>query len=130
DDVGVSGYRVYREAGATDVLVASPATTSATLTGLSPQPSYTFYVVALDAAGHTSSASAPVTVTTTASPGAGTCAITYTTPTKWFGGFTGNVKNTNTGTGPVSGWTVEWSFAGDEKVSSSWSTQLTQSGTR
>ncbi|GAA3418487.1 fibronectin type III domain-containing protein [Streptosporangium vulgare] len=51
DAVGVSGYDVYREAGATDVKVGSPASASFALTGLTADTSYTFYVVARDAAG-------------------------------------------------------------------------------
>jgi endoglucanase len=65
---GLAGYRVYREAGATDVLVASPTTNSLALSGLSASTSYTYYVIARDGAGNTSPASTPVTFSTTAVP--------------------------------------------------------------
>ncbi|MGJ6965190.1 discoidin domain-containing protein [Streptosporangium sp. G11] len=69
DNVGVTGYDVYREAGATDVKVGSTAGTSFTVTGLTPSTSYSFYVVARDAAQNTSPPSGTVTATTGPPPG-------------------------------------------------------------
>ncbi|MBB5872670.1 chitodextrinase [Allocatelliglobosispora scoriae] len=66
DNVAVVGYTVYREAGATDPVVASPTGTSTTITGLSPSTSYGFYVRARDAAGSFSGPSTTVTVVTDA----------------------------------------------------------------
>jgi hypothetical protein len=60
DDVGVTGYRVYRDA----TLVASPSGTSATVNGLSGATLYAFSVAAVDAAGNASTQSAPVLATT------------------------------------------------------------------
>src|SRR5438034_3932018 len=59
DDVGVTGYRVYRNG----TLVASPNGTSVSLTGLSAGVPYSFTVSALDAAGNASTPSAPLSVT-------------------------------------------------------------------
>jgi len=64
DNVGVVGYDVYREAGAVDVVVASPTGTSATITGLARSTRYTFYVRARDAAGNVSTPSQTRTITT------------------------------------------------------------------
>ncbi|MCY9591363.1 bacillolysin [Paenibacillus chitinolyticus] len=63
DNVGVTGYDVYRGS----VLAASVSGTSATVSGLSPSTAYTFTVKAKDAAGNVSPASSPVTVTTSSS---------------------------------------------------------------
>ena len=60
DDVGVTGYRLYRDT----TLVASPTGTSASVNGLSGGTLYAFSVAALDAAGNASTQSAPVLVTT------------------------------------------------------------------
>ncbi|MET9449054.1 carbohydrate binding domain-containing protein [Streptomyces cinerochromogenes] len=68
DDVGVTAYDIY--SGADRLLSVSG--TSATVSGLSPSTSYTFTVKARDAAGNTSPASDPVTVTTDAGSGGGT----------------------------------------------------------
>ncbi len=62
DNVGVTGYRVYRDG----TLVASPATTSVSITGLSASTTYSFTVAAVDAAGNVSAQSAPLSVTTQA----------------------------------------------------------------
>src|SRR3989454_7141497 len=60
DDVGVAGYRVYRDG----TLVTSPSGTSASITGLSTGVPYSFTVSAFDAAGNVSTPSAPLSVTT------------------------------------------------------------------
>jgi hypothetical protein len=62
DDVGVTGYQVFR--GAT--LVASPTGLTFTDTGLNPSTTYSYTVRALDASGKQSTASTAVSATTTA----------------------------------------------------------------
>jgi fibronectin type 3 domain-containing protein len=64
DDVGVAGYRVIRNGSQ----VGTPAATSFTDTGLLASTTYTYAVVALDAAGNPSGQSTPISVTTTAAP--------------------------------------------------------------
>src|SRR5882762_5570041 len=59
DNVGVTGYRVYRDGA----LVASPGGTSASITGLSAGVPYSFTVSAFDAAGNVSAPSAPLSAT-------------------------------------------------------------------
>ncbi len=60
DNVAVTGYRVYRNG--TPVAIAT--TTQFTATGLAPSTSYTFHLVAVDAAGNLSGASSSATATT------------------------------------------------------------------
>src|SRR6266513_2595521 len=59
DNVGVTGYRVYRNG----TLAASPSGTSASITGLSAATTYSFTVSAVDAAGNASGLSAPLSAT-------------------------------------------------------------------
>src|SRR5436853_4139764 len=73
DNVGVTGYRVYRNG----TLAASPSATSAPITGLSAATTYSFTVSAVDAAGNASALSAPLSATT---PGTG-----GTVPTPYTG---------------------------------------------
>src|SRR5213079_2555836 len=73
DNVGVTGYRVYRNG----TLAASPSATSASITGLSAATTYSFTVSAVDAAGNASALSAPLSATT---PGTG-----GTVPTPYTG---------------------------------------------
>ncbi|MFD3259018.1 S8 family serine peptidase [Paenibacillus lentus] len=60
DNVGVTAYEVYQGSS----LAATVTNTSATITGLTPNTTYTFTVKARDAAGNRSAASNTVTVTT------------------------------------------------------------------
>ncbi|MGW5054240.1 fibronectin type III domain-containing protein [Actinokineospora sp. NPDC004072] len=64
DNVGVTGYDIL-SGGA---VVKSATGTEAVVDGLEPDTEYTFTVVAKDAAGNTSAASAPVTARTQAAP--------------------------------------------------------------
>ncbi|MET8546708.1 glycoside hydrolase family 9 protein [Kitasatospora sp. NPDC004799] len=59
---------------------------------------------------------------------AASCAVTYGLGSSWGNGFTATVTVKNTGTSAVSGWTLGWSFAGDQRVSSAWNAVVTQSG--
>ncbi|WFE60750.1 glycoside hydrolase family 9 protein [Micromonospora sp. WMMD712] len=126
DAVGVVSYRVYRGG---NVLVGSTAGTTLAVTGLTASTTYTFTVVAVDAAGNVSPASPGVTVTTTAPPAGGGCAVTWTANT-WDTGFTANITVTNTGTTAINGWTLAFAFpSAGQKVGQAWSANVTQTGT-
>ncbi len=68
DNVGVTGYNIYRDGN----LEANPNSSPHTVTGLTAGTSYSFTVTALDAAGNESVASNAVSVTTDSSSGGGT----------------------------------------------------------
>jgi Cellulose binding domain len=53
------------------------------------------------------------------------CKISYS-PSSWSGGFTANVVITNTGSSAINGWTVGFTFPGDEKITSFWNAAVTQ----
>jgi endoglucanase len=55
------------------------------------------------------------------------CSATYSTESQWSGGFVAQVTVNDTGTTALTGWTVTFSFGGDQAVTSSWNTSLTQS---
>ena len=61
-------------------------------------------------------------------PAPDSCHVTYT-PTNWPGGFTADVTITNTGTAAINGWTLGFTFPGDQKVTHGWNATVTQSGT-
>ncbi|WNM29933.1 cellulose-binding domain-containing protein [Streptomyces sp. Li-HN-5-11] len=54
------------------------------------------------------------------------CAVTYTT-NEWTGGFTAQIRVTNLGAA-LNGWRLQWSYGGDQEVTSAWNAQVTQSG--
>jgi len=64
DNVGVTGYRIYRGG----VQIATTTLTSYSNTGLSPSTSYSYTVAAYDAAGNVSPQSTAVSATTQAAP--------------------------------------------------------------
>ncbi|NUP50241.1 MAG: glycoside hydrolase, partial [Catenulispora sp.] len=125
DNVGVTGYRVYR--GGT--LVGTTATTSFTDTGLSASTQYSYTVAAYDAAGNASTPSAAVTATTSGgSTGGSGCTATYQIGSDWGVGFTANVTVTNTGTAATKAWKVTWTWSGNQQVTSMWNATNQQSG--
>ncbi|GAA0586866.1 RICIN domain-containing protein [Paractinoplanes ferrugineus] len=83
-------------------------------------------VSATDTSGATGSASFTWTVSGTGSSG-GTCRVTYE-KNEWSGGFTANVTVANTGTAAVNGWSLAWTFPGDQKITSGWNATVTQAG--
>ncbi|WP_456789245.1 cellulase family glycosylhydrolase [Cellulomonas sp. P5_C5] len=120
---GVAGYDVYR-AG---TLVGSSTTPSYTATGLAAGTSYVFTVVAKDVAGNRSAASTALTAYTAPDVATGSCAVTYTA-NSWSTGFTGSVKITNTGTAPLAGWMLAFTYANGQKVTQGWSATWSQTG--
>ncbi|MFD4659420.1 glycoside hydrolase family 9 protein [Kitasatospora sp. NPDC058444] len=56
------------------------------------------------------------------------CSVSYGLGSSWGDGFTATVTVRNTGTSPVSGWTLGWNFAGDQRISTAWNATVTQSG--
>ncbi|MFF9333917.1 cellulase family glycosylhydrolase [Streptomyces albogriseolus] len=128
DTVGVTGYDVVRVAGGQETVVASSSGTTATVTGLAADTSYTFAVYARDAAGNRSARSATATVTTASGPAAGSCAVTYRVTGEWPGGFQGEVVVRNTGSTAVDGWTLRWTFPAGQRITNLWGGTVTQSG--
>ncbi|MBV9384402.1 MAG: cellulase family glycosylhydrolase [Streptosporangiaceae bacterium] len=56
------------------------------------------------------------------------CSAAYSLVNSWAGGFQAQITVTNTGTSPISPWTLAWTFPGDQKISSLWNATFTQSG--
>jgi glycosyl hydrolase family 12/cellulose binding protein with CBM2 domain len=60
-------------------------------------------------------------------PGNAACKVTYKTNT-WNTGFTADVTVANTGNSAINGWTLTWSFPGNQHVTSAWNATVSQSG--
>jgi mannan endo-1,4-beta-mannosidase len=119
DNVGVTGYEVYRAAGAsggTSTLVGTTAGTTFTNTGLAAATTYRYTVRARDAVPNFSASSGAVVVTTQTG-GTGACQVIYSA-SNWGGGggFTAGVTITNTGTATVEGWTLAFAFPTGQRV--------------
>jgi endoglucanase len=63
----------------------------------------------------------------TGSAGPVACSAVYSLSNSWPGGFQGQIVLTDTGTAPISGWSLTWTFPGDQKIGSMWTASYTQS---
>ena len=99
DNIIVATYDIYLDG----TLKTSSATNSATVTGLNPSTTYTFYIKAKDAAGNISSQSNTVTGTTTENTGGGGNNNNTTCGTENFEGISGT---------PNTYETINWTSAG------------------
>jgi hypothetical protein len=84
----------------------------------------TVTVTATDATG----ASGSATFTWTIVAPAGACTVVYSTQSQWAGGFVASVTISNPGSTPVNGWTLAFTFPGDQKITNGWSGVVTQAG--
>ncbi|WP_219508321.1 extracellular catalytic domain type 1 short-chain-length polyhydroxyalkanoate depolymerase [Nonomuraea ceibae] len=76
--------------------------------------------------GPTTSPSITPTATTTATPPPGGCRVTYTMST-WNTGFTTAVTITNTGSTPVSAWSLAFTLPQGQSVTGAWNATLSPS---
>ena len=60
--------------------------------------------------------------------GTAACSASYSVTSSWPGGFQGQVVVKNTGAAALNGWSLGWTFPGNQKISSLWNGLLTQSG--
>lgn len=132
DNVGVSGYDIFRAPGAsggTFAAVGSSTGTTFTNSGLSSNTTFRYQVRARDAVGNLSGFSGAVTVTTSNGGGGGGCAATLTAQSQWSNGYVIQpVRVTNNGTSTISGWTVTFTLPAGHSITGSWSATLTISG--
>ncbi|MBL6277372.1 PQQ-dependent sugar dehydrogenase [Micromonospora fiedleri] len=63
---------------------------------------------------------------TTPPPGPAECTVSWTV-NQWNTGFTAEVRVANRGAA-LNGWTLTWSFSGNQQVTGGWNAQVTQSG--
>jgi cellulase/cellobiase CelA1 len=58
----------------------------------------------------------------------GSVHVIYDRTSEWPGGFTANITITNNGTTAINGWTLAFSFPGDQKITNGWSAVISQTG--
>jgi hypothetical protein len=87
----------------------------------------TVTVTATDTTGASGSATFTWTVSS-ATTGGGTCQVVYTTQSQWAGGFVAGITITDTGTSAISGWTLKFTFPGDQQITTAWNGTAAQSG--
>ena len=60
--------------------------------------------------------------------GGGSCHVTYTLNSSWPGGWTAQVVIANTGTTTINGWSLTFTFPGDEKITQNFNGGFSQTG--
>jgi endoglucanase len=58
----------------------------------------------------------------------GSCAVDYQVTNAWNSGYTATVAVTNTGSGAISGWSLDWTFVDGETGARGWNAVVTQQG--
>jgi mannan endo-1,4-beta-mannosidase len=66
--------------------------------------------------------------TATPTPGSGGCTVDYIISDDWGSGATVNVDIINNGSASIDGWTLEWTFPGNQQITNLWGGSYTQSG--
>jgi hypothetical protein len=61
-------------------------------------------------------------------PAVPTCSVAYRRQSEWSGGFQASVTVTNTGSAAISGWTLVFTFGGDQVITSAYNATVSQSG--
>ena len=76
--------------------------------------------------------SVPPTATSvppTATPGSGsTCRVDYTVTNQWSSGFNAEITIHNDGSSAINGWTLDYTFPGNQSIVNLWNGSHTQSG--
>jgi serine/threonine protein kinase len=124
----VTATVIARQPGSSPTQAATPgATASATLGSISLPPSPT-------PVRHPSPVSRP---SPTAPPGASptptpapalSCAVHYRISSQWQNGFVADVTIFNTGSAPIQGWTLVFSFSAGQTLSYGWNGHFAQNG--
>ncbi|HZP54134.1 cellulose binding domain-containing protein, partial [Actinocrinis sp.] len=125
----VANYQVYQlGSGGVSTLVATQATTTLNLSGLTIGASYGYDVVAVDNHGNASLPSSPVTFAVPP-PANASCAVHYAVSNSWPGGFGGSITLTDKAATAINGWTLTFAWpAAGQGVQSGWNGTWTQSG--
>ncbi|MFI5932022.1 cellulose binding domain-containing protein [Actinoplanes sp. NPDC051494] len=121
-------YEVYRQNGGVSALLGETTGTSLTVRNLEPGHRYTVNVLTRDGAGRLSAASPPLTFTTT-SPATAACTVTFRDTNDWGNGYVGSIDITNNAAGPISGWTLAFTWpTAWQSLGSGWNATWTETG--
>jgi hypothetical protein len=131
DTSDVVGYNVYSFDGLFISNLLGTTTDTAFTAPIASAPLRMYYVRARDAAGNVSAASNTISVNPgSASPSTNplSCRVVYTSQSQWTNGFVAGITITNTGQVRIDGWTLTFTFGGDQRITALWGGSVTQSG--
>ncbi|MEU7572833.1 cellulose binding domain-containing protein [Micromonospora sp. NPDC049240] len=127
--------RVYLGTNGRGILVAdrlggtpTPTPTSASPTPTGPSPTPTSPSPSPTSPTPTPTGPSPTPTSPTPTPTGRGCAATYAVTNSWPGGFQGEVTVRNSGTTPIAGWTLTWTYPDGQRIAQLWSGTYTQTG--
>jgi glucuronoarabinoxylan endo-1,4-beta-xylanase len=129
----ISSYTVYRSTtsgftpSSSNRVGSVSSGTSFSDAGLAASTTYYYAVEAVDSDG-SSAASSQASATTGSGGGGSACTVTYAITPQNSSAFGAAVAITNGGTTTLSNWTLTWSFANGQTISSSWNGAVSQNG--
>ena len=109
-----------------EATIFSGQTTTATTSTSRPPTTTTTTTSRPPTSTTTTTSRPPTTTTTTTRPPVGGCSATFTKVNEWPGGFQGDVRVTNTGTGSTTSWSVALTFPNGQRITQIWGGRTTQ----
>ncbi|HXB75695.1 MAG TPA: Ig-like domain repeat protein [Candidatus Acidoferrales bacterium] len=105
--------------------IATGVTTSTySNTGLAPSTIRYYLVSAQNSAGE----SAPANQAGATTQAGGGCHVVYTVTTQWNVGFGTAITIQNTGSTPINGWQLTWTWAANQQITQAWNSNYSQTG--
>jgi hypothetical protein len=98
--------------------------TTYTHTGLAASSTHYYVVSAQNTAGESAKSNQ---ASATTQSGAG-CHVVYSITSQWNVGFGTAITIQNTGTTPVNGWNLTWTWTGNQQITQSWNSNYSQTG--
>ena len=123
-------YNVYAAAtsgftpAAANRIASGLTATSFAHSGLAASTTRYYLVTAQNANGE-SAASNQASAST---PAALSCKVGYSVTTQWNVGFGTAITIKNTGSTPIDGWKLTWTWAGNQQITQAWNSNYTESG--
>jgi cellulase/cellobiase CelA1 len=105
----------------------TPTPTPAPTSTPTPTPAPTSTPTPAPSPSPTATPSPTPAPTSTPTPGA-SCQVHYSVVSQWPGGFQGSITITNTGSSPINGWTLSFSFTAGQQITQLWNGSYTQQG--
>jgi hypothetical protein len=96
-------------------------------TGASGTASFTWTISSSSSSPSPSPSTSPSPSPSPSPSTGGACEVSYV-PDDWTGGFTANITITNTGSSTINGWTLAFTFPGNEQITDAWNGVESQSG--
>ncbi len=124
--------RVYDQAGRDGTSSPVPVSLPASAHASAPTATPTHTSAPAPTPTHTSAPAPTPTHTPVPTPtptqGHMSCEVSYQLASQWSGGFSITLIISNTGSISINGWTLQFSFPGNQQITDLWSGNLTQSG--